>query len=263
MPRYFSSPRNFLQFPILCKLEVVALGIDFAYIERMSVVYVQTACVESGAVLPVRIEIDLQRGLPQFSIIGMPDRRIAEAKDRVRAAVKNSGLTWPSGRLTINLSPSYLQKQGTGFDLGIALGVLAVDRQIPTLPSNLTVLGELGLDGQVCPHQQLLPILTAVGQDGGGCLMPACQGDAARLALDCPVVLAKDLRQAVELICCKAEPVKPRAVLTAGLEISRPRTWKIDQILGHETAKWGLMLPWQASIMPCFPDRQGQVSPCF
>ena len=101
---------------------------------------------------PVEIEADLSAGLPSFTIVGLPDATVKEAKERVRAAIKNSGFTFPVGRLTINLAPADVKKEGTAFDLPIALAVLLAGKQLK-LEKNILdksiFIGELALDGSV------------------------------------------------------------------------------------------------------------------
>lgn len=137
----------------------------------MSYTHIASACLYGSVVVPVSIEVDIQPGLPQFTIIGLPDRQIEEAKLRVKTAIKNSGFPFPNGRLTINLAPSNIPKQGTGFDLGIALGILSATGKV-TLPSGW-VMGELGLEGDVRSYQHLFPILVeAKRQKVGLCIVP-------------------------------------------------------------------------------------------
>ena len=101
---------------------------------------------------PVEVEAHLQRGVPGFSIVGLPDKACQEAKERVRSGIASAELEWPLKRITVNLAPAGLRKEGSGFDLPIALAVLAASRQIP--PERLAehaALGELALDGRVRP----------------------------------------------------------------------------------------------------------------
>ncbi|MBN1123135.1 MAG: YifB family Mg chelatase-like AAA ATPase [Anaerolineae bacterium] len=100
---------------------------------------------------PVDVEVDMARGMPSISVVGLPSAAVKESKDRVRAAIKNSGLRFPGqGRLTINLAPADLKKEGPAYDLPIALGVLAATGQIPTDElDNALILGELSLDGSL------------------------------------------------------------------------------------------------------------------
>ena len=112
----------------------------------------------------VEVEADLALGLPGLTVTGLPDAALAEARDRVRAAVVNSGQAWPQRRITLGLSPAWLPKRGSGFDLALAVSVLAAAGVVPAhaLPPRVLV-GELGLDGRVRPVRGVLPaVLTAV-----------------------------------------------------------------------------------------------------
>ena len=122
--------------------------------------------VKSGGVLGIEgfevdVEVDISNGLPQFSIVGLPDKAINEAKDRVRSALKNSGFQLPIKRITVNLSPSHLKKQGTLYDLPIALGIVSLSTGI-SLPEDCVILGELSLDGRLNPVKGVLPIVLSL-----------------------------------------------------------------------------------------------------
>lgn len=110
----------------------------------------------------VEVEADIaSQGLPAFNIVGLPDKAIAEAKERVRAAIENAGFEFPAKRITVNLAPAEVKKEGTGFDLPIALGILAASGQIPDLGGGIFI-GELSLNGDVKPVNGVLPVaLTA------------------------------------------------------------------------------------------------------
>lgn len=100
----------------------------------------------------VQVEADLSQGLPGLSLVGLPDPALNEARDRVRAAVVNSGLKWPGTRMTVSLSPAWLPKRGSGLDVAIAVAILAADGQLPAPEAaRIVALGELGLDGRVRP----------------------------------------------------------------------------------------------------------------
>lgn len=108
---------------------------------------------------PVEIEVDVANGLPQVTLVGLADTAIKESKERVRSAIKNSGFTWPAQRVTVNLAPSNIKKEGASFDLAIALGILAATGQINSeLLKNYVFLGELSLDGQLRPVHGVLAI---------------------------------------------------------------------------------------------------------
>ena len=107
----------------------------------------------------VGIETDVVNGLPAVNLVGLADTAIKESKERVRSAIKNSGFAWPAQRITVNLAPSDIKKEGAGFDLAIALGILAATGQInSSLLKNYTFLGELSLDGQLRPVHGVLAI---------------------------------------------------------------------------------------------------------
>ena len=116
---------------------------------------------------PVEIETDIENGLPGLLLVGLPDTALREARDRIRAAIINSGEQWPQRRITVGLSPASLPKRGSGFDLGIAVSVLAAAGTIPTAAiEGVTFLGELGLDGQLRPVCGVLPAVAAAAAAG-------------------------------------------------------------------------------------------------
>lgn len=122
--------------------------------------------IKSGGVLGIEgfevdVEVDISNGLPQFSIVGLPDKAINEAKDRVRSALKNTGFQLPVKRITVNLSPSHLKKQGTLYDLPIALGILKLSTGID-FPEDWVIFGELSLDGKLNPVKGVLPIVLSL-----------------------------------------------------------------------------------------------------
>ncbi|MFG3641996.1 YifB family Mg chelatase-like AAA ATPase [Micromonospora sp. NPDC047762] len=115
----------------------------------------------------VEVEADLAAGLPAVVISGLPDTALHEARDRVRAAVVNSGQRWPNRRITLNLLPATLPKFGSAFDLAIAAALLGGSGELPLLPlEGVVVLGELGLDGTVRPVRGVLPMVAAAAQAG-------------------------------------------------------------------------------------------------
>ena len=113
------------------------------------------AKVLSGAVIgidayTVEVEVDIAAGLPSFTTVGLPEISVKESRERVKAAINNSGYSFPDDRITINLAPADIKKEGTGFDLPVALGILAATGLVPreNIPE-YTVVGELSLDGNV------------------------------------------------------------------------------------------------------------------
>src|SRR3989337_130051 len=97
----------------------------------------------------VEVEVDIASGLPAFTIVGLPDTAVQEAKERVRAAIRNSGCDFPQRRITVNLAPADIRKEGPAYDLPIAIGILLASEQLPAQVEGCIFLGELSLDGQV------------------------------------------------------------------------------------------------------------------
>ncbi|MFN7065679.1 MAG: YifB family Mg chelatase-like AAA ATPase [Aquificaceae bacterium] len=126
--------------------------------------------IKSGGVLGIEgfevdVEVDISSGLPQFSIVGLPDKAINEAKDRVRSAIKNSGFQLPLKRITVNLSPSYVKKQGTFYDLPIALGIVKLSTGLD-IPDGYVIMGELSLDGKINQVKGVLPVVLSLKKLG-------------------------------------------------------------------------------------------------
>src|ERR671936_299982 len=147
---------------------------------------------------PVEVEAHLQKGFPSFAIVGLPDKACQEAKERVRSGIASAELEWPSRRITVNLAPAELRKEGSGFDLPIALAVLAASHQVP--PEALgghAAVGELARDGRLRPVGGVLAAAEGVRQGGlSPLLCPAdCAAEAALAGIE-PVPL-HHLAQAV------------------------------------------------------------------
>ncbi len=116
----------------------------------------------------IDVEVDIAGGLPQFSVVGLPDATVRESRDRVRSALKNTGFHFPAKRITVNLAPAYIKKEGAGLDLAIAIGILVAEEVIPAdRVSRLVLVGELSLDGQVRPVPGALSIGMACRRDYG------------------------------------------------------------------------------------------------
>lgn len=159
----------------------------------------------------IEVEIDLSQGLPLLSIVGLPDLAVKESKDRVRSAIKNTGFHFPVKKVTINLAPADLKKEGSAFDLPIALGVLAADGivQTPSL-SKYLIVGELSLDGRIKSIKGALPIAILAKKLGmEGVILPAKNGPEAAVVSGIKVLGMETLPQVVEFLNDKqtVEPV--------------------------------------------------------
>ncbi|MCU0649466.1 MAG: YifB family Mg chelatase-like AAA ATPase [Gemmatimonadaceae bacterium] len=166
------------------------------------------AQVQSAALLgcdaePVTVEVDASRGLPQWSLVGLAAVAVRESRERVAAALANAGYTVPPRRITVSLSPGDLRKDGTAFDLPIALATLAAVGVLdPQRLDGLVCLGELGLDGSVRAVRGCLAVARAMAARGNGArlVVPAGNADEAALVLSDRVVAAEALRTIVEAI---------------------------------------------------------------
>jgi magnesium chelatase family protein len=133
--------------------------------------------------LLVEVEVDVALGLPQFTTVGLPEGAVRESKDRVRSAIKNSGYAFPARKITVNLAPADIKKEGSAYDLPIALGILAADGYLDKQRlAQYILLGELSLDGRVKPVQGILPLAVMAKERGlKGVLVP--QENAAEAAV--------------------------------------------------------------------------------
>ena len=133
---------------------------------------------------PVHVEVDTDRSLPTFTVVGLPDSVVRESKERVLAAIKNAGYQWPRRKITINLAPADRKKEGSAFDLPIAVGVLAASQQIkPVCLAEFALLGELSLNGSVRPVHGMLPMATSLHQQGlYGMIVPTQNAREAAIA---------------------------------------------------------------------------------
>src|SRR5271170_171695 len=158
---------------------------------------VSTVAFEGIEVRPVDVQVQVAPGLPAFTIVGLPDKAVSEARERVRSAMIASGLALPARRITVNLAPADLPKEGSHYDLPIALGLMAAIGAIPhDALSGFTVLGELGLDGSIAPVAGVLPAAIGANARGEGLMCPAaCGPDAAWASPEIEIVAAASLIQ--------------------------------------------------------------------
>lgn len=160
----------------------------------------------------VTVEVDVRRGLPSFSIVGLPDRAVRESRERVRAAIENSGFDFPLQRITVNLAPASLRKVGPSFDLAIAAGILLASGQLPPVSlDGCALAGELALDGAIRPVPGTLPMVERAHRGGlEKIAVPAAVAaeatTAIRLGLESPGVVPLDGLAELEQIGTEAEP---------------------------------------------------------
>ncbi|WP_028579064.1 YifB family Mg chelatase-like AAA ATPase [Desulfogranum japonicum] len=178
------------------------------------------AKVLSGAVigvdgLMVEVEVDLAKGLPAFSTVGLAEGAVREAKDRVKAAIKNGGYAFPVGKITVNLAPASVRKEGAGYDLPIALGILAAAGLVDgekLSSGSILVIGELSLDGTVKPVRGILSMTMAAAKKGiRRVLVPLENASEAAVIPNVKVMGVEHLSQAVEYLC-GLNNIQPTAV---------------------------------------------------
>ena len=158
---------------------------------------VSTVAFEGIEVRPVDVQVQVAPGLPAFTIVGLPDKAVSEARERVRSAMIASGLALPARRITVNLAPADLPKEGSHYDLPIALGLMAAIGAIPhDALSGFAVLGELGLDGSIAAVAGVLPAAIGANARGEGLICPArCGPEAAWASPEIEIIAASSLIQ--------------------------------------------------------------------
>jgi magnesium chelatase family protein len=187
----------------------------------------------------VRVEVDVAAGLPAFMTVGLPDSAVRESRERVRTAIRNAGFAFPSDRITVNLAPADLRKEGASFDLPIALGILAATGPLrERRPGSFAVVGELALDGQIRPVRGTLAVgLTCRRRGIGTLLVPQDNAGEAAAVGGLRVLPASTLRDAVALLNGEVAPAP-----TAPTEATAPAGEGVDfaEVRGQAHAKRAL-----------------------
>ncbi len=198
--------------------------------------------VEGVNGLLVEVEVDVAFGLPGFATVGLPEAAVRESKDRVHAAIKNSGYDFPAKRITVNLAPADLRKGGTGYDLPIAVGLLAAnDTLISDKLSRYLIIGELSLDGSLRPVNGILPIaLAAQAANLSGIILPEANASEAAVVAGLNVIAVSGLPETVEFLAGRKE-ISPRVIDIADFFISSNK-FEIDfeEVKGQAAAKRAL-----------------------
>ncbi|MEE8400235.1 MAG: YifB family Mg chelatase-like AAA ATPase [Desulfobacterales bacterium] len=190
----------------------------------------------------VEVEVDITQGLPTFTTVGLPEASVKESKERVKAAINNSGYTFPADRITVNLAPANIKKEGTGFDLPMALGILAAMGTIAQeILSRYLVLGELSLDGRIKPVYGSLPMALAAKAAGyPGIIVPFDNRQEAAVVKNISVYPVKTLSQVVDFFRGFTKIAPETADLS---EIFRSETTydnDFSEVLGQEHIKRAL-----------------------
>ncbi|MCX6357549.1 MAG: YifB family Mg chelatase-like AAA ATPase [Candidatus Aureabacteria bacterium] len=201
-----------------------------------------SAAVRGVDAYTVEIEVDVSGGLPAVVIVGLPDTAVRESRDRVKTAIQNSGFSYPDGRLTVNLAPADIKKEGPGFELPIAVGILAAAGQIShSLLRELLFLGELALDGSVRPVRGVLPVTLAARREGRrGIVVPAGNVAEAAVVKGIEVYPVDSLAALVKFIDGQ-EPISAVSI-EPGEVFNRSRHYAVDfaDVKGQAYAKRAL-----------------------
>jgi magnesium chelatase family protein len=191
---------------------------------------------------PVLVEVDLAAGLPLFSTVGLPDVSVRESKDRIKAAIKNSGYSFPGHHVTINLAPADIKKEGTAFDLPIAVAILAAQGLLPAAPlAEYLLIGELSLDGGVKGvHGALSAAFQAKALGIRGMILPRENADEAALVAGIEVIPVERLSDVVDFFGGRKE-IAPVSVDIGDLfRRSLDYPFDFNDIRGQEQAKRSL-----------------------
>jgi len=185
----------------------------------------------------VEVEVDTSRGLPSFTIVGLPDTAVQESRERVQAAVKNAGLVFPRQRVTVNLAPAALRKEGPAYDLPIALGALvASDQILPIGLEETLAVGELSLDGSVRHVRGVLPMAALAREQGFKQLfVPAVDAAEAALIPEMEVIPVESLTALVNHLS-GVVPIQPFE-RSGPSDDYEPEGMDLQEIKGQEHVK--------------------------
>ncbi|CCQ75647.1 YifB family Mg chelatase-like AAA ATPase [Magnetospira sp. QH-2] len=197
-----------------------------------------TVAFQGADVVDVDVQVQMASGLPTFSVVGLPDKAVAESRERVRSALAALGLALPPKRITVNLAPADLGKEGSHYDLPIALGILGAMGAVPSeeLPQ-YTALGELALDGRLTPVAGVLPAAVQAASHGRGLICPGEQGGEAAWAGGSNLIAPSDLLALINHLKGQQSLTPPEARRATDALHGGP---DIAEIKGQETAKRAL-----------------------
>lgn len=195
---------------------------------------IYTVAFRGMDVLPVSVEVHIANGLPAFTIVGLPDKAVGESRERVRAALNSTGISLPAKRITVNLAPADVVKEGSHFDLPIALGLLAASGVISneSLEKSI-IMGELGLDGKLASVSGILPAAVFATAQNKEFICPACQAKEAFWSGNSSVFSAETL---FDLLAFLKDGV-PLPQPDLSVETHESFSADISEIKGQETAK--------------------------
>ena len=189
----------------------------------------------------IEVEADIAQGLPATILVGLPDTALREARDRIRAAIVNSGESWPNSKITVGLSPATLPKRGSGFDLAIAVAILAAADAIPlTAPAGKMFLAELGLDGRLRPVPGVLPAVVAAEPRVDTVVVAAQNAAEAMLVPGVRVVGAATLAEVIDWLRGGPPPLPPVPAEPppgSGPALAMTKQLDLAEVLGQAEAR--------------------------
>ncbi len=198
---------------------------------------IHTVAFQGIETLPVEVQVHLGAGLPAFTIVGLPDKAVAESRERVRAALSSMGVQLPAKRILVNLAPADVQKEGSHFDVPIALGMLVALGMIPAdAVEGFVALGELALDGQLQPVAGVLPAAIGAAAQGKGILCPEGNGAEAAFAGDIDILAPGSLLSLINHLKGQQVIARPEA----GIKTSVSKGPDLAEVRGQAIAKRAL-----------------------
>ena len=214
---------------------------------------------------PVDVEADVVAAAPSFSIVGLPDAAVQESRERVRAAIVNSSFAFPSRRITVNLAPADLRKEGPSFDLPVALALLQATGQVPggDRGGGIAAVGELGLDGSLRSVTGALAVAEGVRRRGvAGLVLPAQNAPEAALVPGLAVYPVRDLREAAAVLAAGGDGVRHAAIPETDALLSAPLSSDVDwsDIAGQRQVKRALEVAVAGAhnVLLCGPPGAGK-----
>ena len=202
------------------------------------------ACLRSATVfgvdaVAVHVEVDVSLGIPVFTMVGLPDASVRESRDRVRAAIRNSGFEFPPRRVTVNLAPADVRKAGAAFDLPVALGVLAASGLVRRADADgIVLIGELSLDGTIQRTRGVLPIAAAARREGRrALLLPRANAAEAAVVGGLEVWPVATLAEAVEVLNGRRTPVPYSGDPAVAVQAAGP---DLGEVRGQQLARRAL-----------------------